>query len=63
MGYKDSKHYRFDGKFFGEIDIIKGLKFRSSPAYKYYMNDVTTFNPKNNIRYDAEGNADHSRYQ
>ena len=57
MGYKDNKHYRFDGKFFGEIDIIKGLKFRSSLAYKYYMNDVTTFNPKNNIRYDAEGNA------
>ena len=49
MGYKDNKHYRFDGKFFGEIDIIKGLKFRSSLAYKYYMNDVTTFNPKNNI--------------
>ena len=23
MGYKDNKHYRFDGKFFGEIDIIK----------------------------------------
>ena len=57
MGYKDNKHYRFDGKFFGEIDIIKGLKFRSSLAYKYYMNDVTTFNPKNNVRYDAEGNA------
>ena len=57
MGYKDNKHYRFDGKFFGEIDIMKGLKFRSSLAYKYYMNDVTTFNPKNNVRYDAEGNA------
>jgi TonB-linked SusC/RagA family outer membrane protein len=57
MGYKDNKHYRFDGKFFGEIDLMKGLKFRSSLAYKYYMNDVTTFNPKNNIRYDAEENA------
>lgn len=57
MGYKDNKHYRFDGKFFGEIDIMKGLKFRSSLAYKYYMNDVTIFNPKNNVRYDAEGNA------
>ena len=56
-GYKDNKHYRFDGKFFGEIDIIKGLKFRSSLAYKYYMNDVSTFNPKNNQKYDAEGNA------
>lgn len=54
-GYKDNKHYRFDGNFFGEIDIIKGLKFRSSLAYKYYMNDVSTYNPKEMARYNAEG--------
>ena len=41
----------------GNVNEVKGLKFRSSLAYKYYMNDVTTFNPKNNVRYDAEGNA------
>ena len=54
-GYKDNKHYRFDGNFFGEVDIIKGLKFRSSLAYKFYMNDVTTYDPKAMARYDAEG--------
>ena len=54
-GYKDNKHYRFDGNFFGEVDIIKGLKFRSSLAYKFYMNDVTTFNPRDLARYNAEG--------
>lgn len=54
-GYKDNKHYRFDGNFFGEVDIIKGLKFRSSLAYKFYMNDVTTFNPRGLARYNAEG--------
>lgn len=54
-GYKDNKNYRFDGKFFGEIDLYKGLKFRSSLAYKYYMNDVTTFNPRSLAIYNAEG--------
>lgn len=57
MGYKDNKYYCFDGKFFGEIDIIKGLKFCLSLVYKYYMNDVIIFNLKNNIRYDVEGNV------
>lgn len=54
-GYKDNKHYRFDGNFFGEVDLMKGLKFRSSLAYKYYMNDITTFNPREMARYNAEG--------
>lgn len=54
-GYKDNKNYRFDGKFFGEIDLYKGLKFRSSLAYKFYMNDITTFNPKSLAIYNAEG--------
>lgn len=54
-GYKDNKHYRFDGQFFGEIDIWKGLKFRSSLAYKYYMNDTSTYNPKEAALYSAEG--------
>lgn len=56
-GYKDNKHYRFDGNFFGELDLAKGLKFRSGLAYKFYMNDITTFNPKNTTRYNAEGVA------
>lgn len=56
-GYKDNKHYRFDGKIFGELDITKGLKFTSSLAYKFYVNDTSTFNPRNQLRYDAEGNT------
>ncbi len=55
-GYKDNKHYRFDAQVFGEIDIVKGLKFRSSLAYKYYMNDISTFSPKTEARYNAAGN-------
>lgn len=54
-GYKDNKHYRFDGQFFGEIDIWKGLKFRSSLAYKYYMSSTSTYTPKGAAVYDAEG--------
>lgn len=55
-GHKENQHYRFDGQVFGEIDIWKGLKFRSSLAYKYYMNDISTYNPKSLAIYDADGN-------
>lgn len=55
-GNKENKHYRFDGKIYGEINILKALKFTSSLAYKYHMNDISTFNPKNIIRYDSQGN-------
>ena len=55
-GHKENKHYRFDGQVFGEIDIWKGLKFRSSLAYKFYMNDTSTYNPKGQAVYDADGN-------
>lgn len=54
-GNKTNENYRFDGKFFGEIDIVKGLKFRSSLAYKYYMNDMSTFTPRSLAKYNAEG--------
>lgn len=57
FGFKDNEHYRFDGKFFGEVDIIKGLIFRSSIAYKYHMNDATTYNPRLLEIVDAEGNS------
>jgi len=56
-GFKDNEHYRFDGKFFGEVDIVKGLKFRSSIAYKYHMNDATTYNPRTLEIVDADGNS------
>lgn len=57
QGNKENDQYRFDGKVFGELDIIDGLKFRSSLAYKYYMQTTSAFSPKNTLRYDAEGNV------
>jgi TonB-linked SusC/RagA family outer membrane protein len=54
-GFKDTDNYRFDGKIWGEVDIIKGLKFRSSLAYKYNMSDYTTFTPKALAWYNADG--------
>ncbi|MCD8206629.1 MAG: TonB-dependent receptor [Bacteroidales bacterium] len=54
-GRKTDDGYRFDGNMFGEIDIVKGLKFRSSLAFKYYMNDTSTYSAKS-AKYDADGN-------
>ncbi len=56
QGNKDNHSYRFDGNVFAEIDILKGLKFRSSLAYKFFMNDVTSFMPRDIQAYDAAGN-------
>lgn len=56
QGKKDDKAYSFDSNVFAEVDVWKGLKFRSSLAYKFYMNDVTTFSPRQTQAYDAEGN-------
>lgn len=57
QGKKDDYSYRFDGNIFAEIDIWKGLKFRSSLAYKFFMNDISTFIPQDMRVYDADGNA------
>lgn len=54
-GYNKNNGYRFDGKFWTEIDIYGGLKFRTSAAYKLYINDTSSYSPKS-ARYDAEGN-------
>lgn len=56
QGKKDDYSYHFDGNIFAEVDIWKGLKFRSSMAYKFFMNDVSTFSPKDTRVYDADGN-------
>ena len=56
-GSSDEEIYRFDGKIFGEIDIVKGLKFRSSLAYKYIMNDLSKYSPRLLEMFDAEGNT------
>lgn len=55
QGNRDDNSYRFDGQLFGEINLAKGLKFRSSLAYRYYMNDVSTFNTSQTQVYDADG--------
>ncbi len=55
-GHKDNNHYRFDGQIFAEVNLYKGLKFRSSLSYKYYNNAVSTYSPRTEARYDAEGN-------
>lgn len=47
--------WRFDGNVYGEVDIIKGLKFRSSLAYKLYIYNASWYN-KRSRKYNAEGN-------
>lgn len=54
-GHKSNDHYRFDGQVFGEVDIYDGLKFRTSLSYKYYDNEISTFSPRTEARYNAEG--------
>jgi TonB-linked SusC/RagA family outer membrane protein len=56
IGYKKNNGYHFDGNAFVELDLFKGLKFRSSLAYKYYMNDVSTYSARS-AKYDANGNV------
>jgi TonB-linked SusC/RagA family outer membrane protein len=54
LGNKDHNVYRFDGKVFAEVDILKNLKFRTNLAYKYYAQDISTFFPRT-ASYNAEG--------
>jgi len=54
-GNKSNDHYRFDGKVFGELDLYKGLKFRTSLAYKYYANETSAYSPRGAAVYNAEG--------
>jgi len=55
LGKKRNNGYRFDGQVYAEVDIVKGLKFRTSLAYKFYMNDVSTYSSRSS-KYDADGN-------
>lgn len=55
LGKKKDTGYRFDGQVFAELDLWKGLKFRSSLAYKFYVNDISTYGARS-AKYDAEGN-------
>lgn len=56
LGHNENNGYRFDGNVFAEVDLLKGLKFRTSLAYKYYMNDTKYYSQKSS-KYDAEGNV------
>ena len=47
--------WRFDGQVYGEVNLLKGLKFRSSLAYKLYVYDASWYN-KRSRKYNAEGN-------
>jgi TonB-linked SusC/RagA family outer membrane protein len=53
-GNKDHNVFRFDGKIFGEVDILKNLIFRTNLAYKYYAQDISTFNSRT-ATHNAEG--------
>ena len=56
QGYRTNESWRFNGKAYAGVEIIKGLKFRTSYAYSFYMNDKKTYSPKSLARYDADGN-------
>lgn len=56
QGKKDNDTYRFDGNSFAEMEIVNGLKFRTSIAFKFHMNDVSAFTPSQTQSYDSEGN-------
>ena len=47
--------WRFDGNVYGEVNLVKGLKFRSSLAYKLYIYDASWYS-KRSRKYNAEGN-------
>ena len=53
-GRKEHTKYYLTANPYAEVDIIKGMKFRSSFAYRMYLNDQSSYNPKY-TRYNAEG--------
>ena len=53
-GRKDHTVYYLTANPYAEVDIIKGLKFRTSFAYRMSLNDQSVYNPKY-TRYNAEG--------
>ncbi len=54
-GYRSNYGYHFDGKLFAEVDIWKGIKFKTSLAYSSYLNTTESYSQKSS-KYDAEGN-------
>jgi len=56
LGHKTNDRYRFDSNVFAEVDIIKGLKFRTSLAYKFHTNDTSSYSQRSK-RYNANGDV------
>lgn len=56
LGHKTNDTYRFDSNVYAEVDLYKGLKFRSSLAYKLHINDTSSYSQRSK-RYDADGNV------
>ncbi len=54
-GYRLNNSWRFDGKAYAGLDIVKGLKFQTSLAYTLSMSANKSYSPKALARYDAEG--------
>ena len=55
MNHKTNDRYFMNVNAFAEVDIVKGLKFRTSLAYKLFMNNTQTY-IQSFKRFDAEGN-------
>ena len=55
MNHKTNDRYFMNVNAFAEVDIVKGLKFRTSLAYKLFMNNTQTYY-QSYKRFDAEGN-------
>ena len=53
---KTNETYRLDANTFVQVDILPGLTFKTSLAYKLMMNDTSSYSKKSK-RYDAEGNV------
>ena len=56
LNHKTNDRYYVNTNAFAEIDIVKGLKFRTSLAYKFFMNDTQSY-AQTWQKHDADGNV------
>ena len=54
-GHRTEYGYHFDINAYAMVDIWNGLQFKTSLAYKYYSNDISTYSPTTS-KYDYDGN-------
>lgn len=57
LGFRSNERWRFTGKAFAGLEILKGLKFQTSFAYAFDVNATKSYSPKSPARYDADGNV------